>query len=405
MRRLIDRDAYVSLFFSRTVYAINWYNVAAIYTFIAKDFGQNVLGLGILSTSFYAGVGLFQVPGGVLAAKYGARKVAAVGMLTSSSAVVLTSLTTTFYQLVVLRFLVGIGIALFFGPGVTLVARTFRREYEGFGVGTFQSAFYVGGIFGLSAWAVIPLVVGWRWSLGISGALGILGGLLLLLRVPADAARETFRVKAAELKRVLSDKWLILLSFELFGFGTGTIIISTFMVYYLLTALHLSHALAGIIAGLAPLCAILASPTFGHVYDRTGKARLLLFLLGACLASAIALVALGTVSSTIVSALLTGIGSGSFTVGYLAGRAGNAGSKEYESLVVSWVNTIQMLAGLWAPVMFSTIAITSGYASAWLVAAAATLLLTSIILIAKTEPRGKSEPLPPLSFDSHEPRS
>ena len=387
MRRLVDRDAYASLFFSRAVYAINWYNVAALYTFIAKDFALNVSGLGIASASFYAGVGLFQVPGGVLAAKYGAQKVAVIGTMTSSIAVLLTSFTSEFYQLVLLRFIVGVGMALFFGPGVTLIARTFRRESEGFGVGTFQSAFYVGGILGLFAWSVLAEVIGWRPGLAVSGGLGVLGSVLLLVCIPTDGARESFRVKASDLRKILSDKSLVLLSLELFGFGTGTITISTFMVYYLEESLHLTPALAGIVGGLAPLCAIIASPIFGSLYDKTGKARALLFGLGACLAFALVLAALGTVPSAIASALLTGIASGSFTVGYLAGRAGNAGSREYESLVVSWVNTIQMLAGLWAPVMFSLVVISFGYGSSWLVAAGATLLLTSFILLAKEKPR------------------
>jgi MFS family permease len=386
LRRVVDRDAFVSLFFSRAVYAINWYNVAALYAFIAKDFDLNVSGLGIASASFYAGVGLFQVPGGVLAAKYGAQKVAVIGMLTSSVAALLTSLTSQFYELVLLRFIVGVGMAIFFGPGVTLIARTFRRESEGFGIGTFQSAFYVGGILGLFAWSVMAVVMGWRVSLAVSGGLGILGSVLLLFCVPTDQARESFKVEIEALKKILSDRWLVLLSLELFGFGTGTIVISTFMVYYLEQSLHLTPALAGVVGGLAPLCAIFASPALGSVY-KSGRARVLLFSLGASLAFALALVALGTVTSAIASALFTGIASGSFTVGYLAGRAGNAGSKEYESLVVSWVNTIQMLAGLWAPVMFSLVVLSFGYESSWLVAAGATLLLTSLILLAKEKPR------------------
>ena len=390
MRRVVDRDAFASLFFSRAVYAINWYNVAALYTFIAKDFDLNVSGLGIASASFYAGVGLFQVPGGVLAAKYGAQKVAVIGTLTSSVAALLTSFTSEFYQLVLLRFLVGVGMALFFGPGVTLVARTFRRESEGFGIGTFQSAFYVGGILGLFTWSVMAVVMGWRASLAVSGGLGILGSVLLLFCVPTDQARESFKVEIEALRKILSDRWLVLLSLELFGFGTGTIVISTFMVYYLEQSLHLAPALAGVVGGLAPLCAIFASPALGSLYDKSGRARVLLFSLGASLAFALALVALGSVTSAITSALFTGIASGSFTVGYLAGRAGNAGSKEYESLVVSWVNTIQMLAGLWAPVMFSLVVLSFGYESSWLVAAGATLLLTSVILLAKEKPRMRS---------------
>jgi len=389
LKSLIDRGAYASLFFSRTIYAINWYNVAAVFAFVAYDFNLNVSGLGVATASFYVGVGLFQVPGGIIAAKYGARRTAIIGMLTSSVAALLTALTSQFYQFVLLRFLVGVGMALFFGPGITLVARTFRQESRGFGVGTFQSAFYVGGALGLFAWSVFADIAGWRSGLALSGALGVLGAILLLSNLPKDELNSDFVVKTADLRKLLSNRWLILLSLELFGFGSGTIIINTFMVYYLEQSLQLTPTLAGVIGSLAPLCAIIASPIFGLLYDKTRNARLLLFSLGVVLAAAIALVAFGNVSSAIGSSLVAGLGSGSFTVGYLAAREGKAASAEYESLAVSWVNTIQMLAGFWSPVMFSLLVLSFGYASSWLVGAAYTFLLTSVILFPRHRNAGQ----------------
>ena len=381
LKRLVDRGAYTSLFFSRTIYAVNWYNIAALFAFIALDFNLNVSGLGIATAGFYVGVGLFQVPGGIMAAKYGARNTAIIGVLISSIGVLLTAFTSQFYELVLLRFFAGLGMALFFGPGVTLVARTFRRESQGFGVGTFQSAFYVGGALGLFAWSVLADLAGWRSSLAISGALGVLGSLLIFLYVPKDDFASDFVIKTADLRKLLSNRWLVLLSLELFGFGSGTILISTFMVYYLEQSLKLSPTLSGVIGSLAPLCGIVASPVFGMLYDKTRNARLLLFFLGAALAVAIAVVAVGNVPSAIGSALVAGSCSGSFTVGYLAARESNAASAEYESLAVSWVNTIQMLAGFWSPVLFSLLVISFGYAFSWLVGAAYTFFLISVILL------------------------
>ena len=349
----------------------------------ASDFNQNVSGLGVVTASFYIGVGLFQVPGGIIAAKFGARKTAISGVLISSIATVLTALTSAFYQFVLLRFFVGIGMALFFGPGVTLVARTFRQESQGFGVGTFQSAFYIGGALGLFAWSVLAEVTGWRASLAISGALGVLGALLLFSNVPKDELSEDFVIKKTDLRKILSDKWLLLLSLELFGFGSGTILINTFMVYYLEQSFKLAPAFAGVIGSLAPLCAIFASPLCGVLYDKTRKARLLLFVLGVALAIAIAMVAIGNVDYATGSAILAGLASGSFTVGYLAAREGNTATAEYESLSVSWVNTIQMLAGFWSPVAFSLLVLSFGYASSWFVGAVYTFLLISVILLAK----------------------
>ena len=381
LKRLVDRGAYTSLFFSRTIYAVNWYNIAALFTFIAYDFNLNVSGLGVATAGFYVGVGLFQVPGGIMAAKYGVRNTAIIGVLISSIGSLFTAFTSQFYELVLLRFLVGAGMALFFGPGVTLVARTFRRESQGFAIGTFQSAFYIGGALGLFAWSVLADLAGWRSSLAISGALGVLGCLFIFLNVPKDELASDFVIKATDLRKLLSNRWLVLLSLELSGFGSGTILINTFMVYYLEQSLKLSPTLSGVVGSFAPLCGIIASPAFGMLYDKTRNPRLLLFSLGAALAIAIAAVAVGDVYSAIASALVSGLCGGSFTIGYLAARQSNEASGEYESLAVSWVNTIQMLAGFWSPVMFSLLVISFGYAFSWLVGAAYTFLLISVILL------------------------
>ena len=307
-------------------------------------------------------------------------------MLLSSSAAALTAFTFQFYQLVLLRFLVGVGMALFFGPGVTLIAKAFRGESQGLGVGVFNGAFYVGSALGLFGWSVLAELIGWRVSIAASGGLGILGGLLLLAYVPKDELRKEFTVKLADLRRVLSNRWLILLSLELLGIGSGLILVTTFMIYYLEQSLKLGPTPAGIIGGLTPLCAIFASPLFGILYDKTKRTRLLLFILGSVMAIAVAVVSIGTVYSAIAASLIAGSSSGAFTISYLAARKVRAASAEYETLAVSWVNTIQMFAGFWSPVVFSLLVISFGYGTSWIVGALYTFLLISVILVAR-EPR------------------
>jgi MFS family permease len=112
-------------------------------------------------------VGIFQIPSGLLAAKVGPRTTAVYGMLLSSLASLLTAFTSSFDQFVLLRFLVGAGMALFFGPGITLVSKYFHRESQGVGLGVFNGAFYVGGSLGLFAWSVLAELTGWRMSLAV----------------------------------------------------------------------------------------------------------------------------------------------------------------------------------------------------------------------------------------------
>jgi MFS family permease len=382
LNTILNRGAVSSLIVSRIIYAINWYNVASVFAFIALDFNQNISGLGLLTASFYIGLGIFQVPGGILAAKIGPRKTAIYGMLLASVAAFLTALTTGFYQFVILRFFAGTGMALFLGSGVTLVTRYIRHESEGVGLGAFNGAFYVGGSLGLFVWSVFADLTGWRVSLAVSGILGVLSTFLMLAYLPKEEWKE-FVIRASDLRKILTDKWLLLLSLELFGLSSGSILITTFMVFYLEQSLNLSPAFAGAIGGLALFCGVFGSPLFGMLYDKTRNARMLLFLSGSALAAAVALVSLRNIYSAILSTAIVGLVAGTVTVAYLAARESQSAPFEYQTLAVGWVNNIQMIAGFWSPVTFSALVISVGYGDSWIIAGAYTFALVSIILLAR----------------------
>ena len=84
----------------------------------------------------------------------------------------------------ILRFVVGLGMALFFGPSVTLITRYLGRESEGLAVGLLNSAHSIGGIIGLFGWVILAEVVGWKQSLLLSGASGLISSLVLIALLP-----------------------------------------------------------------------------------------------------------------------------------------------------------------------------------------------------------------------------
>jgi len=90
--------------------------------------------------SFYAGLGLGQVPGGIIAARIGPRKTGIYGTILASSMCLLSGLTSGFYRIVLLRLVAGLGIAFVFAPGVALIAKYFGPRVEGFGVGVLSSS-------------------------------------------------------------------------------------------------------------------------------------------------------------------------------------------------------------------------------------------------------------------------
>src|SRR5215216_4236497 len=178
---VINRASVFSLIIARILYSINWFNIASRFYFIALDFKQDISMLGLITSSFLIGIGIFQIPAGIFAAKYGPRKIAIYGILITSSAAFLSGLSTDLFQMVVLRFIVGLGMACFFGPSVILISKYLGKGSEGLGVGLINSAHAIGGIIGIFAWVVLAQLAGWRISLLIGGALGLLTGLILII--------------------------------------------------------------------------------------------------------------------------------------------------------------------------------------------------------------------------------
>ncbi|MGA9298574.1 MAG: MFS transporter, partial [Nitrososphaeraceae archaeon] len=136
----------LSLLLARIFYSANWFNIASIFYLIAYDLKQDISMLGLVTSSFIIGVGLFQVPAGIIAAKYGPEKLAIFGILLASFCALVTGLSESILQIAVLRFMVGVGMACFFGPSVILITKFLGRRSEGLGIGLINSAHAIGGI-------------------------------------------------------------------------------------------------------------------------------------------------------------------------------------------------------------------------------------------------------------------
>ena len=117
---------------------------------------------------------------GFFATKYGSRRSAILGILLSSIAVIISSLTTQITVFVILRFIVGLGMAFFFSAGVTLITTYLGKRSEGTGIGLLNSFQAIGGIIGIFGWILVADVFGWRLSLILSGILGVVIGLMMI---------------------------------------------------------------------------------------------------------------------------------------------------------------------------------------------------------------------------------
>jgi MFS family permease len=379
---MINRNAIASLIISRFIYAANFFSVASVYPQIALDLKEGISGLGLITSYFYIGIGAFQVLAGIIAAKVGPKKIAVFGTLVYSVAALLSGLVADLYQLVILRFFVGLGMAFVFAPGVSLVAKYFRRGSEGFGIGLFNAAFGLGGAAGLY-WSILGELIGWRNSLIVGGFLGLLMVFLLLFTIPKDVMHVEFRVTTSDLQKLFLDKWLLLLSVVLLGMGIGTGLVGSFIVFYLVAKIGADIATAGFIGSLTLLLGLITSPLAGRIYDGVKDVRELLFVATTILSIGVAVAAIDTVLGATLSAVIVGLASGAgFTVLFSAVREASK-SKEYETLAVSWVNSLSF-GGFWAPLLFSFLVTNFGYRIGWFAGAVITFVWIIPILFVKS---------------------
>lgn len=401
---------------ARIFYTVNWFNIPSIFFFIAADFDKDISVLGLITASFFIGVGLFQVLAGILASKYSPRKIAILGIAIASTAVFFSAFSIDLFSIAVLRFIVGVGMAFFFGPSVILISEYVGRQSEGLGMGLLNSAHAIGGIIGLFIWVLVAEIFGWRTSIVLSAIAGLITVIILQMWLPKgpklrqkqqmgttfdmddEQLKETqnngsdidvgerinFKIKFDQVQNVLFNKSLIKLGLVLLGFQVGSGLIWSFIVFYLADHIKIDPALAGLIGSLNLVVALISSPLVGKAYDKLGNARKLLAISG--IISAVSVMMIGVLQSQIyligISVVVAGFFlSWGFVIVYVKAKQVDTQSlPTYQTLSVSYVNGISLFGAFWIPILFVSIINQFGYSTAWIVGGAIFLALVLPIL-------------------------
>lgn len=416
LNSILLKKAVISLMLARIFYTVNWFNIPSIFFFIAVDFDKDISVLGLITASFFIGVGLFQVLAGILASKYSPRKIAILGIAIASTAVFFSAFSIDLFSIAVLRFIVGVGMAFFFGPSVILISEYVGRQSEGLGMGLLNSAHAIGGIIGLFIWVLVAEIFGWRTSIVLSAIAGLITVIILQMWLPKgpklrqkqqmqttfdmddEQMKETqnngsdidvgervnFKIKFEQVQNVLFNKSLIKLGLVLLGFQVGSGLIWSFIVFYLADHIKIDPALAGLIGSLNLVVALISSPLVGKAYDKLGNARKLLAISG--IISAVSVMMIGVLQSQIyligISVVVAGFFlSWGFVIVYVKAKQVDTQSlPTYQTLSVSYVNGISLFGAFWIPILFVSIINQFGYSTAWIVGGAIFLALVLPIL-------------------------
>ena len=376
-----NRLAITTVLANRLFYSINWFAIPPIFYLIALDLHAPVSGLGLISSAFLVGIGLFQVPGAILSSRFGPRTMVITGMLVLSVSAMLCALVSSIELIAVLRFFSGMGMALFFAPSITLMTSHAKAGRAAFVLGLNNAVASLGGGIGLFAWALVGDSIGWRLSLVLIGGLGLASTVFLFLNVPRDAPSQGFQLRFPDLRRILLDRWLLLVGGVLLSYNIANTLVATFAEVYMHDSLGISAGAAGGFGSLVILSGLFTAPLAGHFHDRVKNVKLVLVASGLAMALGVALASLETAAAVVAAAVTVGLASG---VGYTFafGTAWHSSElKHHRAIALSWVNSVQLLFSFWAPYLFSFVVLDYGYQVAWLTGGLYTAIFILPILL------------------------
>ncbi len=255
--------------------------------------------LGLLVSVVSLAVGVLSIPLAVFADRYSRMKAIAIMAIVWSAATAAGALARSYEQLLVARFVVGVGEAAYGAAAASLLASVFPPARRSAAIGSFMAAAPFGSVLGVMIGGAVGARHGWQagfWVVGLPGL--ALAALFFFMRdepsqEPASPAhgtepRPAFFVGVLELFRSRS----ILAAFA----GTGTLVFVTgTMMAWLPTFFHrvygLPQATASVRAAVVILAAGRGSALCGFVVDRLARlTRRALFLGPAAIAVFVAVV-------------------------------------------------------------------------------------------------------------------
>jgi sugar phosphate permease len=176
-------------------------NISTAAPLISKEFGFDNITMGYIFSAFAWSYALFQVPGGWLSDRFGARGVLSTLVAYWSVMTAATGLAFSATSFILVRFLFGAGEAGAF-PGATRAMQLwYPRSERGFVQGITHSASRAGAALAPPFVLLIMLNLNWRWAFVICGAIGVLWSIwwgLSYRNLPEDHGM----VNRAELERI-----------------------------------------------------------------------------------------------------------------------------------------------------------------------------------------------------------
>ncbi|MHC4726216.1 MAG: MFS transporter [Planctomycetota bacterium] len=155
--------------------------IASAVDYIKRDLNITSTTMGLILGIFAVGYALFQIPSGWIADRLGARKALTIVVSVWSCFTALTGAAVNAVQMMVLRFLFGMGEAGAFPGATQAFFRWLPVKERGLAHGINFSGSRLGAAFSLFLMPWLISIIGWRWTFVVNGVIGIIWATVWLI--------------------------------------------------------------------------------------------------------------------------------------------------------------------------------------------------------------------------------
>jgi ACS family glucarate transporter-like MFS transporter len=374
-------------------------NISVAGVQMAREFGMDRIQLGWVFSALLLGYAAFQVPAGWLAVRYGPRKTLGIGLVWWSVFGVGTTLVSPAFgsvllQLVVVRFVLGLGEALMYPSANQFIAAWIPQRDRAKANGWLFAGVGVGAGLTPPLVTAIMLNFGWRASFWFSAAIGLLAAAvwylaardqpeqhpsvspdeLAYIRADTAMSRESYRAPIPW-RRILLDKDVLMLSASYFAFGYIAFIFLSWFFIYLADAHGLKLGTNAIYSTLPFISMTACCLGGGIISDWVSRVHGLyigrsVFACGALFISAVFLVLGSRANDALAASVILAGGAGALYLSqasYWAVSADFAG--RFTGIVSGFMNMAGQIAGAITASLTPWIAARFGWPAAFYVAA------------------------------------
>ncbi|HEX5844121.1 MAG TPA: MFS transporter, partial [Pseudomonas sp.] len=276
--------------------------LSAVFPFLKVEWALSDTQLGALTSIVALTVGLLAVPLSLLGDRWGRSK-AIIAMATLWSIATLGSAVAANYeQMMLARLFIGLGEAAYGSVGLAVVLMVFAPSKRASLTGAFMAGGSFGSVLGVFLGGILAVHLGWRWSFGVMGVIGLVLVVLYFLLVndakllrnqhPGNVVAEpvTTTRQRARLRTLVSTPSVVCayVGSGLQLFVGGTVIV--WMPSYLNRFYGMTTDKAGAVAAIIVLCSGAGMILCGMLSDRMCRQRpdrkivlSIAYCLGSCL--------------------------------------------------------------------------------------------------------------------------